>query len=168
MKKGGLVILLLASTFALVFAYVLQFVFDYQPCILCLYQRLPFFAIIALSAVGLALFNSNKFVKVVALCCVFLLTINIGISLYHVAVEQKFIEGPTVCESSSSLNTASSVDDLKTELLKTKSVRCDEPQISFLELSMAAWNAIYCILLVFFSWRNRKLWTKGLGAINKK
>ena len=66
MKKGGLVILLLASTFALVFAYVLQFVFDYQPCILCLYQRLPFFAIIALSAVGLALFSSDKFVKVVA------------------------------------------------------------------------------------------------------
>ncbi len=168
MKKGGLVILLLASTFALVFAYVLQFVFDYQPCILCLYQRLPFFAIIALSAVGLALFSSDKFVKVVAFCCIVLLTINIGISLYHVAVEQKFIEGPTVCESSSSLNTVRSVEDLKTELLKTKSVRCDEPQISFLELSMAAWNAIYCILLVFFSWRNRKLWTKGLGAINKK
>jgi len=168
MKKGGLVILLLASTLALVFAYVLQFVFNYQPCILCIYQRLPFFAIIALSAAGLVLFNSNKFVKVIALCCVFLLTINIGISLYHVAVEQKFIEGPTVCESSSSLNTASTVDDLKTELLKTKSVRCDEPQISFLKLSMAAWNSIYCLLLVFFCWHNRKLWTNGLRAISKK
>lgn len=168
MKKGGLLILLLASTLALVFAYVLQFVFNYQPCILCLYQRLPFFAIIALSAAGLVLFNSNKFVKVVALCCVFLLTVNIGISLYHVAVEQKFIEGPTVCESSSSLNTASTVDDLKTELLKTKSVRCDEPQISFLKLSMAAWNSIYCLLLVFFCWHNRKLWTNGLRAISKK
>jgi len=168
MKKGGLVILLLASTLALVFAYVLQFVFNYQPCILCIYQRLPFFAIIALSAAGLVLFNSNKFVKVIALCCVFLLTINIGISLYHVAVEQKFIEGPTVCESSSSLNTASSVDDLKTELLKTKSVRCDEPQISFLKLSMAAWNSIYCLLLVFFCWHSRKIWTNGLRAISKK
>ncbi len=167
-KKGGLAILLLTSTFALAFAYVLQFVFDYQPCILCLYERLPFFIIIAFSAIGLVIFSSDKFVKVVVLCCVILLAINIGISLYHVAVEQEVIAGPTVCESSSNLNAANNVNDLKAELLKTKAVRCDEPQLSFLKLSLAAWNAVYCLLLVFFCWYNRKLWTKGLRTVDKK
>lgn len=161
-KKGSLTVLLLTSTFALAFAYVLQFVFDYQPCILCLYERLPFFIVIALAAVGLVIFSSDKFVKMVVLGCIILLAINVGISLYHVAVEQEVFEGPTTCEITSNLSGITDVEELKKELLKTKAVRCDQPQLSFLKLSLAAWNAIYCALLVFFCWRNRKLWTKGL------
>ena len=167
-QKKGLALLLMASTFALVFAYILQFVFDYQPCILCLYQRLPFFIIIAVSAIGLVLFSSERFVKVVVFFCVMLLAINVGISLYHVAVEQSFVDGPATCDSPSNLTKATSPEELRKELLKTKAIRCDEPQLMFLKLSLAAWNAIYCALLVAFCWQNRKLWTNRFGASDKK
>lgn len=157
--KSSLIILLLTSAFALVFAYVLQFVFGYQPCILCHYERVPFFVIIALTTIGLI---TNKFTKVLLFCCVVLLVINCGISLYHTAVEQKIFAGPSTCSAPSNLNEITDAEILKEELLKTKAVRCDQPQLSFLKLSLAAWNGVYCALLLFFLWCNRKMRTTKL------
>ncbi len=151
-----LTLLLTSSIFALIFAYISQFGFDLQPCILCLYQRKPFFAIIALTTIAIVFFKSEKFKKIAFFFCIFFLLINVGIATYHVGVEQKIFQGPTTC-SSENLNDLKNLDELRDALMKTKAIRCDVPSFVFLGLSMAAWNVIFCLGLILISIRLKKL-----------
>lgn len=150
-----LTFLLTSSILALVFAYISQFGFDLQPCILCLYQRKPFFAIIALATIAVVFFKSEKSKKIAFFFCIFFLLINVGIATYHVGVEKKIFQGPTTC-SSENLNNLENLDELRDALMKTKAIRCDVPSFVFLGLSMAAWNVIFCLSLILISIRLKK------------
>jgi len=144
-SKNLLTLIALACAAALGIAYIAQYVFNYQPCILCLYQRIPFFAIIAISI--FALFFKNKKLRQAALyLSLILLLATSAIAFYQVGVEQKIFHGPDKC-SAANLEGISDIEELKQALLATKAVRCDEPSLFFLSLSMAAWNFIYCIAL---------------------
>ena len=149
-KIEPLLFLLLGSISALTFAYISQYVFDYQPCILCLYQRKPFFAVIALSLISLTFLKTKKAKKISFFCCVIFLLINCCIAFYHVGVEKKIFRGPNTC-SSENLNEINNLQDLEKALMKTKAIRCDQPSFVFLKLSMAAWNFIYCLALILLS-----------------
>jgi disulfide bond formation protein DsbB len=142
--------LLFCSIFALVLAYIAQYVFDYQPCILCLYQRLPFFSVIGFSLLSLFFLKQKKLQKFVIFFCAFFLAINAGIAVYQVGVEQKVFAGPSTC-SSKNLDKITDLKELEEALKATKAVRCDEPELFFLGLSMASWNLIYCCGLIFIT-----------------
>jgi len=150
-KKTALIFLALASIFGLTFAYISQYVFGYEPCILCLYQRKPFFAIIAAALIGVAFFKSEKSRKITFFICIALLAINCSIAFYHVGVEQKIFAGPTTCSSSTNLNDITDLAELEAAFMKTKAIRCDEPTFFLLGLSMAVWNFIFCLFLIIFS-----------------
>jgi disulfide bond formation protein DsbB len=148
-SKKILTLLFFTSVIALVSAYIAQFVFDYQPCILCLYQRAPFFLIAAISA--LVLFFKNKKLRgAVIFCCMILLLINSAIAAYQVGVEKKIFKGPATC-SSKNLESITDLKELKIALMRTRAVRCDEPEFFFLTLSMATWNMLYCGFLFFLT-----------------
>ena len=97
--KNALVFLFTTSVLAIIAAYIAQYIFELEPCILCLYQRQPFFAVIALSSVTLVFFDKIKSQKIAVILSLFFLVINCAIALYHSAVEQKLIQGPTTCSS---------------------------------------------------------------------
>ena len=138
--------LLFAAIFALACAYISQFIFGHQPCILCLYQRQPFFGIIALTFLALTFFRSEKFQKIAFFLCLILLLINSAIAFYHVGVEQKIFKTFTTC-SSPNLENVQTIEELEKILIATKSIRCDQPSFVFLGFSMAAWNFFYCLFL---------------------
>ncbi len=148
-NKNLLILLGLASASALIFAYISQYFFHYQPCSLCFYQRKPFFAIIAAAVLTLTYFKSEKSKRVALYLCTFFLFINCAVAIYHSGVERKIFRGPTTC-SSENLNKIDNLEDLKNALMKTKSVRCDEPSFVFLGLSMANWNVLYCLMLLSY------------------
>ncbi len=150
-KKTALIFLITSSIFALVFAYISQFVFGHEPCVLCLYQRQPFFAIIAIVALCLAFFKSNNSKKIALALCVFALAINCAIAFYHVGVEQKIFAGPTTCSSTNNLNEITDLSELEAALAQTKAARCDQPTFFLFGLSMAAWNFIFCFGLIFIT-----------------
>ncbi len=154
-KKTALIFLAASAIFALIFAYVSQFVFGHEPCVLCLYQRQPFFAIIAIVAVCLVFFKSNNSKKIALKLCVFALAINCAIAFYHVGVEQKIFAGPTTCSSNNNLNEITDLAQLEAALAKTKAVRCDQPTFFFLKLSMAAWNFLFCLGLIVLTISSR-------------
>jgi disulfide bond formation protein DsbB len=143
-----LVFVFFAAAFALISAYISQFYFGLEPCQLCLYQRKPFFAILALISLTPFFFKSESARKKILFCCAIFLFINCGIAIYHVGVEQKIFQGLSGCSSSTALDDIDNLESLKTALLNTKAIRCDVPAFVFLGLSMAAWNAIYCALLL--------------------
>jgi len=138
-----------SSALALVFAYVAEYIFNFQPCILCLFERKVFFVIIIFSLFGLIFKQKKQWQNIVFFCCLIFFVINAGLSAYHVGVEKKIFKGPSTC-SSSNLNEIQNLEELRVALIKVKAVRCDEPQFFFLTLSMAAWNFIYCAFISFF------------------
>lgn len=149
-KKPKLILILafLSSSFALISAYVTEFIFGFTPCILCYYQRKPFFVIIIISLIFLSLEKKLKKYSNLAIYLIFLSIIsNIGLAFYHSGVEMKIFAGPTTCDAGDSLK-IDNLEQLKIALLKTKAVKCDEPQFYLLNITMANWNLIYCVILL--------------------
>lgn len=144
-SKNLLNLIALACASALLLAYIAEYIFNYQPCILCLYQRIPFFAIIAI-AVFASAFKNKKLRQVALYLVLALLLANISMAFYQVGVEQKIFQGPDKC-SATNLEGISDIEELRQAILAAKPVRCDEPSFFFLSLSMAAWNFIYCLAL---------------------
>jgi len=136
----------LASSLALIGAYISQYIFGYQPCILCLYQRVPFFIVLGFVALSF-LSKSDKFLKIVLYLCLAVIALNFLIAFYHVGVEFKIFVGLSGCSGASNLNSFSDLESLRSALENQPAVKCDEPQFYFLGLTMAFWNMIYCLFL---------------------
>ena len=167
-RKNLLIFLLSLSTLALISAYISQFAFNYQPCILCLYQRVPFFIISILAVSTLLFAKQKKWQNAIIFSCIALLFINSVIAFYHVGVEKKFFKGFSGC-SAANLDKIDNLENLKTAIMTQNLVRCDEPQFVFLSLSMAAWNLIYCTttaLIILLIYRNIR--TRNSGAVGQK
>lgn len=131
--------LLLFSAASLATAYTSQYGFGMEPCILCLYQRIPFFAVLVLSFISL--FIKNKFrLALVALCGIALL-IGAGIAFFHVGVEiGKF---HTEVECGIEGNVPTTFEEMTTQIMGKPNVPCDKPQFVFLGISMAGWNFLF-------------------------
>ena len=143
-----LALALSASIIALAGALTAQFVLELEPCILCVYQRIPFVIVILLSLVGLV-FKSTR--KPMIVLCGLAFFANSGLAFYHHGVEQQWwisaFEACAVPESFLKPNAAESTEGFLAALLKTPSVPCAKiPWIDPLfGQSMAFWNIPYCI-----------------------
>ncbi len=70
---------------------------------------------------------------------------NIILAFYHVGVENGLFIF-TGCGDT--LGSIDNIQDLQEQILKLKSVKCDEVQFEFLNISMAGWNIIYGIFII--------------------
>lgn len=155
--KNLLIFLALSSLLALISAYIAEFGFNLQPCILCLHQRKPFFAILILSIIAIILISNKKYQKLIFFICLILLFSNIVIASYHVGVEQKIFQGPSSCSTTQNLNSITDLRELEKALSKASTIKCSEPAFTFLNISMAGWNTLYCLsLLTLTIYLNRK------------
>jgi disulfide bond formation protein DsbB len=152
-QKHLLIFLFAASVFALFGAYISQYIFGLQPCQLCFWQRKPFFIVIILAGLFLAIPGLKKYQNSAIKIAALLLLINAAIAFYHAGVEKKWFEGLDSCSIVS--DQSDSLEDLKIALENTRAVRCDQPQFIFLGLSMAGWNALYCLGIVGVCFLNR-------------
>ena len=116
-------------------AFIFQ-MFGYAPCKLCLWQRWPHGAAIVLGAL---VFAFGPRVYLAALGALAALT-TAWVGLYHVAVEQKWVEGPTGCTGFDISNL--SADELMDAINAAPLVRCDEITWQLMGVSMAGWNAV--------------------------
>lgn len=152
--------LVAASTAALAFAYISQYGFGLEPCILCLYQRKPYFAAIALGLLAAGVSGKCKKTTIVLLllCCAAFLT-GMGIAGFHVGVEQGWWPGTAAC-GGATLPENATLAELRNYLLNRKIVRCDIPAFSLFGISMTGYNFLLSAFLaafsLFFTWKGRK------------
>jgi disulfide bond formation protein DsbB len=144
-------LVLAASVSALGAAYFFQYVVGLQPCILCLYQRLPYAATIALGliALGLALAGRPQPVPWLLGLCAVAFAVGGAIAAFHVGVEQHWWRGTSECTGAAI--DATNVDDLRAQLMAAPVVRCDEVAWSLLGISMAGYNILMSFCLAAFS-----------------
>lgn len=149
--RGALLFACTASTCILALALIGQYGFKLYPCHLCLYQRYPYATIILLSLAGAYLTRSPRAHLYLALLCGVLFVADAGIATYHAGVEQGIFPGPSGCTNLSA-GDAQTVEQMLAAIKKAPLVTCDQPMLTVLGLSMAAWNAVaasLCALATF-------------------
>ena len=136
----------LGSLALLLGAFGFQYLGGLAPCHLCLLQRWPHAAAVALGLLILAWPRRG-----LALLAAAVVLVGAGIAVYHVGVEQTWWAGPTSCTAPEPA--AQSSGALLDQILATPVVLCDQVAWSLWGISMAGWNAILSLGLAWLWWR---------------
>jgi len=143
LAAGGSAALLLA-------AFAFQHLGGMAPCKLCLWQRWPHGAAIALGVFALAV--PGRLLPVLGM---FAALITAAIAAYHTGVERGWWEGPSSCTSGDI--SALSTQELMDQIMAAPLVRCDDVPWEMFGLSMASWNGIVALGLALIwlmaAWR---------------
>lgn len=147
------ILLLLVCLSSLSIAFYVEHVKGIDPCILCLYQRLPyvaaglfgFFAIIG---------KPGSFTQQMALLgCTIAFTIGAGLAVYHFGVEEKF--WAAACSGVQDMNM--SFDDLKASILAEPMKACDQKDWVIFGLSITVYNTIFSLFMAIFSFTSLQI-----------
>ena len=142
-------LLFVTSLGSLVFALIMEYGFGLQPCILCLWQRVPY-VVVAVLALGAGLWRpyGRQSVILLSLCAAAFLA-GMGLAIFHSGVELHWWTGTSGCAVEPLVGT--SPDDVREALLRTVAPRCDQIAWTFLGLSMTNYNVAFSLALAFFS-----------------
>ncbi|MBS0185907.1 MAG: disulfide bond formation protein B [Proteobacteria bacterium] len=138
----------LVGSFGLLTAYILQYVFNFPPCILCTYERIPYILSLIIGFLGWR--RPKAFPK--TLIVVLFLTFLSGatLSFYHAGIEHGVFPSFGACGGNAQALTAESVKELETLLLATPVVRCDQVYFRLIGLSLTEYNFIFSFLITTF------------------
>jgi disulfide bond formation protein DsbB len=114
-------------------AFMFQFL-GYAPCKMCLWQRWPHAAAIAIGCIALTLGGLRIFSWLGAAAAL----TTAGLGVYHTGVERDWWEGPTSCSGGGNgLDMGNLLSTTGSDI-----VMCDQVVWQLMGLSMASWNAI--------------------------
>ena len=139
---------LVLAVATLVGALAFEHVGGYAPCPLCLQQRYAYYVAIPALLLGLWLVGRGHrgLAALVFAAVGALFFANAGFAAYHAGAEWKFWPGPDTCAAAGD-GLATGGGGLLKDLQTTHVVRCDEPALRIIGLSLAGWNVIICLLL---------------------
>ncbi|MGH7013847.1 MAG: disulfide bond formation protein B [Stellaceae bacterium] len=126
-----------------------------QPCELCLMERWPYYAAIAIAALALILPAAGRS-RAALLLLTLVFVASAGLGFYHVGVEYHWFRGPIACTNSGAV--PRTLAELKAMLARSQVVMCDQVQWSLGGISLAGWNFIASLLIAVFAfsaWRRR-------------
>ena len=138
--KKFYIIIFTLSFFSLAAALYIEYILGFKPCILCVYQRIPYAIAILISLT--AFFIGNRNILLIILGLTFLA--GILLSGYHVSIEKGFIEPMFSCigENIKALE--------KEEILKSLNniqPDCKDVDFSIFGVSLATLNFIISFVL---------------------
>jgi disulfide bond formation protein DsbB len=119
----------------------------YIPCELCLKERIPYYAALAVAPLTFLVARQGRAGASLGGLTVLALLFLGGAALafYHSGVEWRIFPGPSDC--SGDLMRASSTEEFLAQLRTVKPVRCDEAALRILGLSLANWNVMISAFL---------------------
>ena len=135
-------IIFLISLISIISAYFIEYVLGYQPCNLCLIERIPYGLSIILIILNY-FFNQNKQFIILLLILVF--AFSLLISFYHFGIEQGFFEESTVCGIKDANNIISKEEILKQLQLKT--ISCKDVTFRIFGLSLSTFNIVISLVI---------------------
>jgi len=145
-KKNFYLFILFYSFLAIFFALYIEYILGYNPCKLCLYQRIPYIIAIFISFIGYNYFKNNK----ILILIVIVFSISVMVSGYHYGIENNIFEEFSGCTT----NSLEIVD--KKELLKSLNdniTSCKDANFKLFGISLAGINLLFSLLIVIYSLR---------------
>ena len=140
--KKILVLTFLISLFALISAYLIEYILGHQPCNLCLIERIPYMVALIIIMIN---YKFNHLEKYLILLLVIVFLAGMLISLYHLGIEQGFITESLVCDLKNSSKILSKEEIL--QQLQQKIVSCKDVTFKIFGLSLTTFNVIISLLL---------------------
>lgn len=134
--------LMLIGAGALAVALIGEHVFRIEPCVLCLYQRLPYVIVALVAAAGLALPLSPKMRGRAIVLCALVLAAGAALAFYSVGVEEQWWAGVAGCEGTiPTIATGQTLQDLLRQ--SAGGLRaCDENVWRLFGISLAGYNVV--------------------------
>ena len=141
-KNLSIKLIFLISVIALVSAFFIEYVLGHQPCNLCILERIPYLLAIIIILLNFKFSHYEKFF-ILLLSIIFLA--GAIISLYHLGIEQGFIQESLVCDLKSGSNLLSKEEILKQ--LQEKNVSCKDVTFKIFGLSLTSYNILISLLI---------------------
>lgn len=141
-KKNLFTGIFLISFIALISAYFIEYILGHQPCNLCVYERIPYFLAILIVLIN---YKYNKLEKYLILSLAIIFLIATILSLYHLGIEQGFIQESLLCDLEKGANIVDKDEILKQ--LQQKNISCKDVAFKIFGLSLTSFNIIISLLL---------------------
>ncbi len=127
------------SAVALAGAWVFEWA-GYKPCPLCLEERVPYYAAVALGLVAAwAAERRSAFAALLLAVVCAALFYNAGVGIYHAGAEWHFWPGPETCGGGDVLQAGGSLAE---RLRRNSPIRCDEAALRIAGVSLAGYSAV--------------------------
>ena len=136
--------ILFISLASLISAYFIEYILGYQPCNLCLMQRVPYGLSIVLIISNFLIKKNEQFI---ILLLSLLFSFSFIISFYHFGIEQGFFQESTVCGVKNTSDIISKDELLKQ--LQEKSVSCKDVTFRIFGFSLTTINMAISLILAF-------------------
>ena len=134
--------ILFVNILVILSALFIEFFLKIKPCILCIYQRYPYYIIALLSLI----YFLKKDLKIILILLIILTSLaSIILSTYHVGIETGLIEETTSCKTS--LNNNLSKDAILKQLESNLASSCKEVNFKLFGFSLASINIILSLIL---------------------
>ena len=142
--KNWNILILIVSVVSIITALIAEFIFNLQPCELCLKQRHPYYFMILISVL---IFFIPFSLKIFGFMLIQISSIyGLFYAIWHVGVENNLLSGPVGC--STGLDLSENIGSLKEQILSKQVISCDEVIWSFFGISAASVNTL--VLLFIF------------------
>ena len=136
-------LIFIVSLIAIISAYYIEYILGYQPCNLCLLERIPY----ALSLIVLLInyiFKQND--KYIVIFLIFTFAFSLIISIYHFSIEQGFIQESLICNLKEGVDILTKEDLLKE--LNKKTVSCKDVTFLIFGISLTTINMLLSLSLI--------------------
>ena len=133
--KSYLNLIFVISLISIISAYFIEYILGYQPCNLCLIERIPYVVSIVIILLFIFIQKFERFFLII-LSITFIIAF--VISFYHFGIEQGFIKESLVCDLNS--NDADLTKEALLNQLQEVTVSCKDATFKILGLSLATIN----------------------------
>ena len=147
LNKKLLISILVFIFLILISAYIIEYNLGYEPCNLCIYERIPyFFSILLISKI----FFNDSYERVTLLILSLTFIISSLLAFYHFGIEQGFFKESLACETRKITENLSKEELLSQ--LEQNVVSCKDVSLRILGFSLASINTIFSFFLsaIFF------------------
>ena len=146
-RKNFYLIIFFISLISIISALYIEYILQYQPCKLCIYQRLPYLAAIFVSFIGFNYSNNNQ----ILIVTIMIFALSAIISGYHFGIENNLFDELSACVNETL--DISNKSKLLESLNQSLPINCKDTTFKILGVSLAAINTILSVLIVVFSIR---------------
>ena len=150
-------LILIISFVSIISAYFIEYGLGYQPCNLCLIERIPYGLTMFLITLNY-FFRKNE--KLIILLLIITFLFSLIISIYHFGIEQGFFEESTVCGVKNAIEIISKEELLKQ--LQQKTVSCKDVTFKIFGMSLTSINILISLIIliilikIFMSYEKNK------------
>ena len=144
-KKNYLQLLFILSFIVLATAYFIEFILGYQPCNLCIIERVPYGLAIIILILNYK-FKKDQIFYSILLLLVF--AFSILISLYHFSIEQNFIDESVAC-AAKNIDLITKEDILNS--MQELQISCKDVAFRVFGLSLTTYNIVISLFMFFIT-----------------